>query len=80
MFSNRVFNSTALLLASGTLALGLAACGSDDGGTGGTTSPTPDTAGQVTPKKDSPASAGDKKKNAPDDSISNRPGGPKPTS
>jgi hypothetical protein len=37
--------------------------------------------GQITPGKKAPDSAGDKNKNAPDDAISDRPGGPgKPVS
>jgi hypothetical protein len=80
-----------LIAIAGSVSLGLAACGSDDespatGGAGsnvestGTTSKSGQTDGQVTPEKKAPDSAGDKGNAAPDDVISERPGGPKDSS
>ena len=83
MRSNRFFRGTALLLTTGILASGLTACGSDsdDSGDASTAGSSSGTTGQVTPDSNAAASAGDKSPNAPDDGISNRPGGPgKPTS
>lgn len=83
MTPRRSFSRIAVLLAAGTMALGLLACGSDDTGESTTTDSGVQTTGkqngsqggQVKPDKKAPDSAGDRK-NAPDDVISERPGGP----
>lgn len=73
-----------VLFVAGSLGLGLVACGSDgngDSNPAGTADPDVATqagenpTNEVTPEKKAPESAKDKK-NAPDDAISNRPGGP----
>jgi hypothetical protein len=107
------FHFAPALLVSATIALGLAACGSDDdnggdSGTAGSDLATKSTnaagttgstgkqgnsgkknsgkqnagkqGGEVVPGKKAPDSAKDKGGKAPDDAISNRPGGPKPVS
>lgn len=88
-----IFLKATILLAGLTMSVGLiAGCGSDgsdstgSGGPGYQSGPaeaavTGDS-GEVTPDAKKPASAGDKKKNAPDRAISKRPGGPEsePTS
>ncbi|MCB0870450.1 MAG: hypothetical protein KDB52_06420 [Solirubrobacterales bacterium] len=69
MERNRFTRSLVLLLTAGSLVFGLTACGSDDSGSdGGTTT-------EITPDKKAPESAGDKSKNAPDDVVSEKPGG-----
>ena len=65
-----------VLLISASMALGLAACGSDDGNGGDAVKQ----GGEVIPGKKAPESAKDRNGNAPDRGISNRPGGPKPVS
>ena len=83
MTPERSFRRIAILLAAGTFTLGLAACGSDDTGESATTGTGVQTtggqngsqSGQITPDKKAPDSAGERK-NAPDDVISERPGGP----
>lgn len=83
MTPRRSFSRIAVLLAAGTMALGLLACGSDDTDESTTTDSGVQTTGkqngsrggQVKPDKKAPDSAGDRK-NAPDDVISERPGGP----
>jgi hypothetical protein len=88
MNRQRLTGLTVTLLATAFMALGLAACGSDDDGSGSSGTTGTEVSQQmngkkkeVTPDSKAPASAGDKDKNAPDDAISNRPGGPnKPAS
>ena len=72
MRTNRLREVIALLLLSGCLGLGLSACGSSDSSDGSDRSRTT----EITPEKNAPDSAGDKPENAPDDVISDRPGGP----
>lgn len=85
-FSRNIPAALAVLAIGGAL---LAGCGSDDSSSGaedtgnasGYASKPAETKQsgsqtEVTPGKKKPASAGDKKKNAPDDAISGRPGGP----
>lgn len=81
MPTSRIIRRTAPLLILGALTFGVGACGSsDDSGDSKTDTTTTEvktgtTTGDVTPGKKAPASAGDRK-NAPDSSISDRPGGP----
>jgi hypothetical protein len=103
MSGKRLSRLTTLLLACGAIAVGLTACGSDNGDSGDSGTSGTDVAagatgkqgnsgkqagsgkknsgkqgGQITPGKKAPDSAGDRDKNAPDDVISDKPGGAKP--
>ena len=71
MAGNRAIELAVLLAVTAGLAGGLSACGSDDADSSRDQERT-----EVTPKQKAPASAGDKSRNAPDDVISERPGGP----
>lgn len=76
MTDQRIFRAASILLVAGTMSFGIAACGSDDNGSDGNTATTGSrSGGEVTPDKKAPESAGDKANNAPDDVISDKPGG-----
>lgn len=65
----------ALLLATGALAFGMAACGSGDDSIGDRDDTTGEQSRNFKPDRQAPASAGDRRDKAPDDVISERPGG-----
>lgn len=76
-------HSAAVLLIAGSISLGFAGCGSDDetptDGNTATDLPAKQSSspsGEVKPKQHAPESADDKRDKAPDDVISDRPGGP----
>lgn len=78
MSGTRILKAASIALLAAAMSFGVAACGSDDGDSGQSASPQAsgsNSSGQVTPEKKAPESAGDKKKNAPDDVISDKPGG-----
>ncbi|MDQ5894111.1 MAG: hypothetical protein QG596_372 [Actinomycetota bacterium] len=82
MIPERSFSRITLLLVGVTMALGLTACGSNDSSESATTDAGVQSTGgqngnqsQIKPDRKAPDSAGDRK-DAPDDVISQRPGGP----
>ena len=76
MTGTQILKAASIFLLAGSMTFGLAACGSDDNeSTDTSTSKYSGAAEEVTPDKKAPDSAGDKVKDAPDDVISDRPGG-----